>query len=64
MLCVCRAVPRPQELHGTVYEHVESLWANTSAELAAGSYVARVERSFTACLESLPWWRQPPAAAV
>ncbi|GFR50315.1 hypothetical protein Agub_g12509 [Astrephomene gubernaculifera] len=47
-----------EDLRGSLYEHVEALWAGTTAELAAGSYMARVERPFQACLEALPWWRK------
>ncbi|KAG2422729.1 hypothetical protein HXX76_015816 [Chlamydomonas incerta] len=45
-------------LRGTVYEHVESLWKATGQELAAGTYMARLERRFTACMGQLPWWKR------
>lgn len=41
-----------------MYEHVESLWKATGQELAAGTYMARLERGFTACMEQLPWWKR------
>ncbi|KAG2493832.1 hypothetical protein HYH03_008050 [Edaphochlamys debaryana] len=42
------------ELKGTVYEHVESLWKGTTQEMEAGTYKARVERRFMSCLDALP----------
>ncbi|PNH12726.1 Glycosyltransferase-like protein LARGE [Tetrabaena socialis] len=47
-----------QTLQDTVYGHVELLWAAVQKEMAAGTYMARVERGFQACMESLPWWQR------
>ncbi len=42
---------------GTLYEHIESLWAQSKKEMAEKRYEAWLEPAFKECLKVLPWWK-------
>ncbi len=46
------------QLRGSVYERVESLWNKTLSAMAAGSYSVPVDEPVANCTRVLEWWRQ------
>ena len=45
------------DVKGSMYEHVEALWAATQGEMQVGVYKARTDAVLTQCLARLPWWK-------
>ena len=44
------------KLKGTIYEHIETLWARTLVELEHGTYRPLLEPQLLRCLGQLDWW--------
>ena len=55
---------RKEAQEGSLYQHVEALWRESKAEMAAGRHMPRVDPAMQQCLATLPWWSKASSEAL